>query len=325
MKNIVSAAAMIAALSAGSAFAADLPSHKAPPAPPALSWTGAYAGLNAGYNWGTNGNVTSQNYAPAWTERAPEQGEEWSNAAGPLALSGNQTHTQSGFVGGAQFGYNYQWGTKYVFGIETDIQGAGVNGSSTITNSAVWSARYTEHGSNGFTSSAAAGSTVVDAGINYLGTVRGRVGYLVMPTLLIYGTGGFTYGGAYAKVAQSAVDTTGYPLPANVQGGATVYSNATWVGGGRQNQILTGWNAGGGVEWMVSPNWSVKFEGSYWDLGRMNVATATTAASGQTGIGGYNSNVGTGRTSVSYSGVIAKAGVNYHFNWVAPAAVMASF
>jgi opacity protein-like surface antigen len=60
MKNIATMAALVAALSAGLAFAADLPSQKAPPAPPVLSCTGAYTGLNAGYNWGTNGNVSSQ-------------------------------------------------------------------------------------------------------------------------------------------------------------------------------------------------------------------------------------------------------------------------
>lgn len=142
MKNIATMATLVAALSAGLAFAADLPSQKAPPAPPVLSCTGAYTGLNAGYNWGTNGNVTSQHYAPAWTEAAPEAGEPFSNAAGPLALSGSNTNTQSGFIGGAQFGYNYQWGTKYVFGIETDIQGTGINGSSKVSSAALWSALY---------------------------------------------------------------------------------------------------------------------------------------------------------------------------------------
>lgn len=142
MKNIATIATLVAALSAGLAFAADLPSQKAPPAPPALSCIGAYTGLNAGYNWGTNGNVTSQNYAPAWTEAAPEAGELFGNAAGPLALSGSNTNTQSGFIGGAQFGYNYQWCTKYVFGIETDIQGTGINGSSKVSSAALWSALY---------------------------------------------------------------------------------------------------------------------------------------------------------------------------------------
>lgn len=326
MKNIVSIAAIAAALSAGSAIAADLPSHKAPPpAAPVLSWTGAYAGLNAGYNWGTNGNVGSQNYAPAWVEAAPDAGEPFTQAAGPLAMSGVRSNTQSGFIGGAQFGYNYQYGTKYVFGIETDIQGTGINGSSRIGGAAAYASQYNGNdgiaGNSGTASSRATGATVVDAGLNYLGTVRGRVGYLVTPTLLLYGTGGFTYGGAYAKVTQSAVDTLGYPV--NTQIG-TAYSTSTWVGGGQQNQILTGWNAGGGAEWMFMPNWSLKGEALYWDLGRMNVNTSSLAASGQQSVGGYQSNIGWGRTSVSYQGVQAKLGINYHFNF-SPETVVAKF
>lgn len=325
MKNIVSAAAIIAALTAGSALAADLPSHKAPPAP-VFSWTGAYAGLNAGYNFGTNGNVQSVNSAPNWLEAAPDQGEAFTAAAGPLAMSGSSAHTQSGFIGGAQFGYNYQWGTKYVFGIETDIQGTNSFGSSTINGGASLSSYYKGNdgigGNNGIASSKATGTTVVDAGLSYLGTLRGRIGYLVMPTLLVYGTGGFTYGGAYAKVTQTAYDTLGYPVSTAI---GTVYSTSTWTGGGRQNQILTGWNAGAGVEWMFMPNWSLKGEALYWDLGRMNVATSTVAPSGQQSLGGYLGNFGSGRTSVSYQGVQAKVGVNYHFNWGTPAAVVASF
>ncbi len=51
---------LIGALLAGvasSAFAADLPTRKAPPAPyippPIFTWTGFYLGLNGGYGWGT--------------------------------------------------------------------------------------------------------------------------------------------------------------------------------------------------------------------------------------------------------------------------------
>lgn len=323
MKNIGSIAAIMASLSAGSTFAADLPSHKAPPpAAPVLSWTGAYAGLNAGYSWGTNSNVGSQNYAPAWTEGAPDAGQPFTNAAGPLAMSGVRSNTQSGFIGGAQFGYNYQYGTKYVFGIETDIQGTGINGSSRIGGAAAYASNYVGNdgfpGNSGTASSKGTGATVVNAGLNYLGTVRGRVGYLVTPTLMLYGTGGFTYGGAYAKVTQSAVDTLGYPVGSTI---GTVYSTATWIGGGQQNQILTGWNAGGGAEWMFMPNWSLKGEALYWDLGRMNVNTSSMAAAPTSFT---QTNIGWGRTSVSYQGVQAKVGVNYHFNF-SPETVVAKF
>ena len=90
----------------------------------------------------------------------------------------------------------------------------------------------------------------------YLGAVRGRIGNLVTPTMLLYGASGFTYGGAYAKVSLAAVEDLGSPL--GVVGSVnlgTVYSNSTWIGGGQQNQILTGWNAGGGAEWMFMSNW----------------------------------------------------------------------
>ncbi|HTO79023.1 MAG TPA: porin family protein, partial [Methylocystis sp.] len=55
-KILLSATALSLALTA-SAFAADLPSRKAPvfiPPPPPLVWTGFYAGLNIGGGWNAN-------------------------------------------------------------------------------------------------------------------------------------------------------------------------------------------------------------------------------------------------------------------------------
>jgi len=83
-------AAMTAA--AGTAGAADLPRGNAPYyAPPPVSvynWSGFYAGLNLGYQWG---HVTNTGIDPA------------------------------GIAGGGQLGYNWQMG-QFVFGVETDIQ-----------------------------------------------------------------------------------------------------------------------------------------------------------------------------------------------------------
>ena len=63
--------------------------------------------------------------------------------------------------------------------------------------------------------------------LDYIGTVRGRAGRLSTPTLLVYGTAGFAYGGVSA-----------------------------WS----QTNIRSGWTAGGGLEWMFAPNWSAKVE-----------------------------------------------------------------
>ena len=54
--------AYLLTLGASSALAADLPTVKAPPVVyplPTLMWTGFYAGLNAGYDWGTSTNAVT--------------------------------------------------------------------------------------------------------------------------------------------------------------------------------------------------------------------------------------------------------------------------
>src|SRR6478735_2339376 len=90
MKKTIMAMA-IATAASGSAVAADLPRGPAPYYPPPASvynWTGPYAGLNLGYEWGkVTNNVTEP----------------------------------SGIAGGGQIGYNWQL-SPFVFGLETDIQ-----------------------------------------------------------------------------------------------------------------------------------------------------------------------------------------------------------
>ena len=54
--------------------------------------------------------------------------------------------------------------------------------------------------------------TSVNAGVDWLGTVRGRVGYLFTPTMLVYATGGLTYGGVYANVNNYAVASSSQQL-----------------------------------------------------------------------------------------------------------------
>jgi len=300
MKNaLLASVATLATVSACSAFAADLPSRKAPVyVPPPPLWTGFYAGMNAGYNFGTNPNIDARNFAPPWT--FVDDGTAISAGNAAFALGGRASHTQSGFIGGGQVGYNYQYGSSILLGLEADIQGAGVRGGSIATGAAA-----SPNLSRIPHEMTAVGSSVVQGGVDWLGTVRGRLGYLWTPTLLVYGTGGLAYGGAFANVAQTGVEDA-------YLRGAYELTN-TWIGGGRQSQILTGWTAGGGAEWMFAPNWSLKAEALYWDLGRMNVQTSALGFSGD--INAHNNNIASGRTSVNYQGVMARAGVNYHFNW----------
>jgi outer membrane immunogenic protein len=82
------------------------------------------------------------------------------------------------------------------------------------------------------------------------------------------------------------------------------------------------------------PNWSLKAEAIYWNMGNMTLPTAAVAAAPASNnsdgslpvasIGGQSATA-IGATRVNYQGVIARAGVNYHFNWFAPAPVVAKY
>src|SRR5437016_1237988 len=82
--------------------------------------------------------------------------------------------------------------------------------------------------------------------VDWLGTDRARIGFLIWPTFLAYGTGGLAYGQTRASVAiaQTVVFPGFFQLPSF----------------GTFNHTLAGWTAGGGVEWLFSPNWSLKVE-----------------------------------------------------------------
>ena len=260
MKKILLSAVSLAVLSSA-ALAADLPSRKAPvapPPPPPPMWTGFYAGLNLGGGWGAgNGNSNIWNLGGA-------NGGVTNNIGG-------------GVIGGAQVGYNYQisslglGGMGALIGAEADFQGTSMsnsnNGYGYVNGTPIW----VRNGSS----------------LPWFGTVRGRLGLTVMPTLLVYGTGGFAYG--------------------NVQRNGGLY------GFNNNSATQTGWTAGGGVEWMFMPNWSAKAEYLYTDISGGNSNT-------------YGWNLGTGLNNVNNHTRwnTVRAGVNYHFNWGA-APVVAAF
>jgi outer membrane immunogenic protein len=98
-------------------------------------------------------------------------------------------------------------------------------------------------------------------------------------------------------------------------------------------QTLVGWNAGGGLEWMFMPNWSLKGEAIYWNLGNVNLNTTSIAGAGgswyyyipdqQRGL--LPNQVSSSTSSINYQGIIARAGVNYHFNLANVVPVVAKF
>jgi outer membrane immunogenic protein len=315
MKKFLLSAVSLALLT-NAAIAADLPSRKAEPLlsapPPPQIWTGFYAGLNAGYNAGLNSSAVSSNIGGTWNGAANNPwingrfdcytvGTPLLNAASPISMNGVMANNQSGFIGGGQIGYNYQLSSLFVVGIEADIDGAAINGASgssaapTLPAALAATQNVTQ----------ATGFTQIDSGLEYLGTVHGRIGYLATAALLAYGSGGFAYGGAWATASQRSAENFTSET-------GRVFHTSAWTGAGSQNQLLTGWTAGGGLEWLFAPNWSLKAEALYWNLGNLTVRTVQVGITPDAG--SFYGNSGWGNTSLNYAGIAARAGVNYHFN-----------
>ncbi|MDN3593083.1 outer membrane protein, partial [Methylobacterium adhaesivum] len=266
--------------------AADLPRRAAPPVfvpVPVFTWTGFYAGFNAGY-----GFDASSSTAPTVIGV---------NGASTLVLPGstaviafNNGSRNDGFTGGGQIGYNYQFtpGSGFVVGVEADAQ-------------------YVDFGRerNRFVSTGALAAQQVFnptgvSGLDYFGTVRGRLGYAFDRTL-VYGTGGFAYG----------------------SGGGRDFglTNAS------RDDFQTGWAAGAGIEYALptdsffnffkSSAVTFKVEGLYVNLDQGNRnngafavnnagATITTSSPGVVLASGGNQIRNT-------EFAVVRAGLNYKF------------
>ena len=319
MKKLLLHAVSLAALT-GSAIAADLPARKelvvAPIATP--MWTGFHVGLNAGGIWNNNNAINVSSWPISYYGSEPAL---WAPLNSTVS-SGNN----GGFIGGGQIGYDWQVpyaGMGFVTGIEADIQGIASSGGNVSRNS-LYPGPY-----NGGTLNIPGVGTppynwnVADytwnnvsgsAKLQYLGTVRGRIGYLVLPSFLVYGTGGLAYGGVSINLNQSQIfNVTESQGATSNLGGWAAFGNANY------SNTQVGYTAGGGAEWMFMPNWSAKAEYIYYNLGNVSLTSVMTAVPTGTTIaaGGTNQLWNASTANTTLSGNIVRAGVNYHFNFSA--------
>ena len=294
---------------AGSAFAADLPSRRMAPAyvapAPVFTWTGFYAGLNAGYTW-AGSNTVNLSSAPISTfPRIINGFPVRASIAAALATTGSVPAQSSGFIGGGQIGWNYQFSSSFLAGVETDVQGvAAARSSGSLTNA------VDALSGAGFPGNNVIAQSTANNRLKWLGTLRGRLGYLPTQSLLLYVTGGLAYGGVSSNVNIFGANA-GFNLGlccANPTFGSQISGPSTRVG----------YTLGGGGEWMFAQNWSLKVEYLYYDLGSVVGAGFSTPIAGPSG-----SNIPAGtpiytiahNTRTRLNGHIVRAGLNYHFNW----------
>jgi opacity protein-like surface antigen len=267
MKRILFLAAAIGLGLTQGARAADMSVHAQSPffMPPVNSqpdWSGLYIGFNGGYGFGSS-SVSANFFGPIVA------------AGEPLGFS--TAGNPAGAVFGGQVGYNWQW-ASVIFGVEGDFDAATLTASgNAVTNSI-----------------AAPGNPVgfqASSSINWLSSVRARVGYTWGPGL-IYVTGG----GAWVNTDIKTL-TCDTPATACTQGNFT----------GTQS----GFAVGTGFEWMIAPNWLARTEYLYYSLGSRSNASAFTLGAGGAGLGGSGVSVTANTLNIN----VIRAGLEYKFDW----------
>jgi Opacity protein and related surface antigens len=232
MKRILLATVAMTALGSATVLAADLPQRPAYKATPVMmAPPPTWTGCYIGGNVGAGWSHTDVN-------------DEISGAP-IVSLSG------AGIVGGGQVGCDYQFAGNWVIGVQGMFDGSGLKSD---VSSTILSPADTLHGS-----------------IPWFATATARLGYVVVPNLLVYAKGGgaWTHTDASLLVSGAVVDTGSFDQ--------------------------SGWTAGGGAEWMFAPNWSVFAEYDYLGFTDKTVTLASGA-----NIGTVHQNVQVGLIGVNF-------------------------
>jgi outer membrane immunogenic protein len=247
-----------------------------PAVPPVIyEWTGYYLGANVGYSWGRSNDQSVL-----------------TNGYGTYLDTYSSKASLDGVIGGGQAGYNWQ-SKNWVFGLEADIDASNEKGSRSfdcptgVCSPATFLPRM---GNFNFIANfplfAIPGPDVpvsMNQKIDWFGTVRGRIGFLVTPQVLLYGTGGLAFGGI--NTTEQIGD---FPF--------SFFNTDTRIG----------WTAGAGIEGMIAPHWTAKLEYLYIDLG-------TTSGSFMPVLPAFGGGYLTSSYSSHVTDNVLRVGVNYQF------------
>jgi outer membrane immunogenic protein len=263
MKTFLAVTAGVLALAVGPASAADLGVPARGPMPaPAYNWTGFYLGGNVGYGNGEDSVSTSSTLGGA-----------------PFGSPFSFETKSNGFFGGGQAGFNYEFPTNFVIGVEADGDGSGISGSSSTCPGTFQVPNCSLH----------------NIRLEDFGTVRGRFGY-AWNNVLVYGTGGWAWGDGQATATLSPkFSPSGF-----ANSSATV------------SPSISGWVVGAGVEvgLLSFPGWTVRLE--YLHLEFDNIGN--TLNFGTVPVLGALVSTSTANNRFD----TLRFGVNYLFSWGAP-------
>lgn len=223
MKKILLFAAALLATTSIVASAADLPVKAAPYVVPVANWTGWYVGIQGGGSDGTANHTVIID------------GIGFLNAPyGPTKISG-------GNIGGV-IGYDWQFASNWVVGINTEFNGGKIKGTFDNGIPLGWSP---------------GGDDIYQSEVTWFGSTRAKLGF-VLPTyssLMIYGNAGV----AYARIKAAEGDGLN---------GVTALNCNNDCAFGSKTQV--GYTVGAGVSWLI-PSTRLVLSGEY---GFYNFGTA---------------------------------------------------
>jgi outer membrane immunogenic protein len=222
-------------------------------------WAGFHAGINLGYGMGSFHLPTAGSFT---------------DTARTYSLDGAVDTDASGIVGGGQVGYDVLLPSGWLYGLEADIAAT----SMTKKLSA-----------NLDLGAASTMKTTAESGLDTLGTLRTRLGYVTGNDYLIYATAGLAYGSVQTGFSLDLARGTTPLLAIRASRSRTDY----------------GWTAGAGIEHPVTESLSLRAEYLYVDLGAYDIANGPIAV--PTGTGSGSIKIGT-------TAHILRLGLNYSLN-----------
>jgi outer membrane immunogenic protein len=215
---------------------------------PYLEWSGFYIGVNGGFGWGDS----SANFSP--NDAAALAGSCAGTAHGTCVSS---DFLRQGAVAGGQIGYNWQINPLWLTGIEADYQWSDMNAT---TNSSPFQL-------------ANVGTTmaVASQSVESFGTVRDRMGVIIIKPLMLYGTAGAAVGRVSEQVSipvsgAGSVSSGGFSYLCSAGSPACLLGSST--------KTMVGWSGGAGAEYAISSRLTFKAELLYADLGPSQLKTA---------------------------------------------------
>jgi opacity protein-like surface antigen len=183
------------------------------------SWDGWYTGIALGYSEGdTNLQTRTQQGSYFQSSSVPE-----------VNKTGNGSVNAYGSSLGANLGFNLQQ-NSFIYGFEVSLAGADIDAKKTK------SGIYPCCSPAGF-------RTERSMSFDWLGTVKGRAGYLINDSLLMYGLAGIAF--TDLKVKQLWQDD----FNASAKSSSKDFSTGLLIGAGLEHKVLD--------------NWSIKAEYSY--------------------------------------------------------------